>query len=89
MTLEERLTQRGIVNVTASARKGIFDGQHEEDCTSLFNPTFMDDLAVLVEGDTPEQMLAKLSSALQTVKVVCQENALTLNMSAAKTEAML
>ena len=82
MTLEERLTRRGIVNVTASARKGIFDRQHEEDCTSPFNPTFMDDLAVLVEGDTPEKMLAKLSSALQTVKEVCQENALTLNMSA-------
>ena len=38
VTLEERLTQRGIVSVTASARKGIFGGQHEEDCTSLFNP---------------------------------------------------
>ena len=76
MTLEDRLTRRGIVNVTASARKGIFGGQHEEDCTSPFNPTFMDDSAVLVEGDTPEQMLAKLSSALQTVKEVCQENAL-------------
>ena len=38
-------------------------------------------------GDTPEQMLAKLSSALQTVKEVCQENTLTLNMSAGKTEA--
>ena len=48
MTLEERLTRREIVNVTASARKGIFGGQHEEDCTLLFNPTFMDDLAVLV-----------------------------------------
>ena len=66
MTLEERLSRRGIVNV-----KGIFGGQHEEDCTSLFNPTFMDDLAVLVEGDTPEQMLAKLSSALQIVTEVC------------------
>ena len=65
----------------------IFGGQHEEDCTSLFNPTFMDDLAVLVEENTPEQMLAKLSSALQTVKEVCQENALALNMSAGKTEA--
>ena len=32
-------------------------------------------------------MLAKLSSALQTVKEVCQENTLTLNMSAGKTEA--
>ena len=53
MTLEERLTQRGIVNVTASARNCIFAGQHEEDCTSHFNPTFMDDLAVLVEGDSP------------------------------------
>ena len=42
MTLEERLSRRGIVNVSASARKGIFGGQHEEDCTSLFNPTFMD-----------------------------------------------
>ena len=89
MTLEGRLTQRGIVNVTASACKGIFDGQHEEDCTSLFNPTFMDDLVVLVEGDSPEQMWAKLSSALQTVKEVCQENALTLNMSAGKTEAIV
>ena len=89
MTLEERLSRRGIVNVTASARKGIFGGQHEEDCTSLFNPTFMDDLAVLVEGDTPEQMLAKLASALLTVKEVCQENALTLNMSAGKTEAIV
>ena len=47
------------------------------------------DLAVLVEGDTPEKMLAKLSSALQTVKEVCQENALTLNMSAGKTEAIV
>ena len=66
-----------------------FYGQHEEGCTWLFNPTFMDDLAVLVEGDTPEQMLAKLSSALQTVKEVCQEDALTLNMSAGKTEALV
>ena len=49
----------------------------------------MDDLAVLVEGDTPEQMLFKLSSALQTIKEVCQENALTLNMSAGKTEAIV
>ena len=49
----------------------------------------MDDLAVLVEGDTPEKMLAKLSSALQTVKEVCQENAPTLNMSAGKTEAIV
>ena len=89
MTLEERLTQRGIVNVTASARKGIFDGKHEEGCTSLLNPTFMDDLAVLVEGDTPEKTLAKLSSALQTVREVCQENALALNMSAGKTEAIV
>ena len=89
MTLEERLTRRGIVNVTASARKGIFDGQHEEDCTSLLNPTFMDDLAVLFEGDTPEKMMAKLSSALQTVKEVCQENALILNISAGKTEAIV
>ena len=55
----------------------------------LFNPTFMDDLAVLVEGDTPEQMLAKLASALLTVKEVCQENALTLNMSAGRTEAIV
>ena len=44
LSLEERLAQRGIVSVTASARKGIFDGQHEEDCTPLFNPTFKDDL---------------------------------------------
>ena len=56
---------------------------------SLFNPAFMDDLAVLVEVDTPEIMLAKLSSALQTVKEVFQENALTLNMSAGKTEAIV
>ena len=69
--------------------RGIFDGQHEEDCTSLFNPTFMDDMAVLVEGDTPEEMLAKLSSALQTVKEVCQENAITLNMSVGKTGAIV
>ena len=41
-------------------RKGICGGQHDEDLTSLFNPTFMDDLAVLVEGDTPESMLDKL-----------------------------
>ena len=34
-------------------------------------------------------MVARLSSALQTVKEVCQENALTLNMSAGKTEAIV
>ena len=50
ITLEERLTRRGIVSVTASTCKGILGRQHEEDCTSLFNPRFMDDLAVLVEG---------------------------------------
>ena len=49
----------------------------------------MDDLAVLVEGGTPEKVLAKLSSALQTVKEVCQENALTPNLSASKTEAIV
>ena len=36
-----------------------------------------------------QEILAKLSSALQTVKEVCQENALTLNMSAGKTEAIV
>ena len=73
----------------ASARKGIFDGQHEEDCTPLFNHTFMDDFAVLMERDTPEKMLDKFSTALQIVKEVCEENALTLNMSAGKTEAIV
>ena len=67
----------------ASGRKGIFGGQHDENLTSLFNPTFLDDLAILVEGNTPESMF----TALQVVKEVCEENALTLNMSAGKTEA--
>ena len=50
----------------------------------------MDDLAVLVEeGDTPEKMLDKLLIALQIVREVCEENALTLNMSAGKTEAIV
>ena len=79
VSLEERLAQHGIASTTASARKGIFSGQHDEDHTSLFNPTFMDDLAVFVEGNTPESMLDKLSTALQVVKEVCEENALTLN----------
>ena len=47
----------------------------------------MGDLAVLVEEDTPESMLDKLSTALQVVKEVCEENFLTLHMSAGKTEA--
>ena len=40
-------------------------------------------------GHTPKQVLVKLSSALQTVKEVCQENALTLKMTAGKTEAVV
>ena len=86
VSLEERLAQHGIAIATASARKGIFGGQHDED---LLDPTFMDDLAVLVEGNTSETMLDKLSTALQVVKEVCEENALTLNMSAGKTEAIV
>ena len=78
VSLEERLARHGIASTTASAHKGISGGHHDEDLTSLFNPTFMDDLAVFVEGDTPESMLDKLSTALQVVKEVCEENSLTL-----------
>ena len=52
VSLEERPAQHGIASTMASAGKGIFGGQHDEDLGSLFNPTFMDDLAVLVEGNT-------------------------------------
>ena len=48
----------------------------------------MDDLAA-VEVNTPENMLDKLSTALQVVKEVCEENALTLNVTAGKTEAIV
>ena len=40
VSLEERLAQHGIASTTASARKGIFGGQHDKDLTSLFSPTF-------------------------------------------------
>ena len=82
---EERLAQHGIASSMASARKGIFGGQHDDDLTSLFNPTLMDDLTILVQGNTPESMLDKLSTAIHVVKEVCEENALTLNMSAGRT----
>ena len=39
VSLEERLAQHGIASTTASARKDIIGGQHDEDLTSLFNPT--------------------------------------------------
>ena len=83
MSLEKRLAQHGIASTMTSACKGIFGGQHDEDFMSL---TFMDDLAVLVEGDTTESMF---STALQVNKEVCEANALTLNIAAGKTEAIV
>ena len=56
LQMTQRLSRRGIVNVTASARKGFFfGGQHEEDCTSLFHVHGR--LGGLGGGDTPEQMV--------------------------------
>ena len=90
MTLEERLSRRGIVNVNAFAHKDNFWSAARGGLYVALQSDVHGRLwPVLVAWDTPEQMLAKLSSALQTVKEVCQENGLTLNMSAGKTEAIV
>ena len=89
MTLEERLTRRGIVNVTASARKGIFDGQHEGGLYVAPQSHVHGRLGGLGGEGHARKDVAMLSSTPQTMKEVCQENALTLNMSAGKTEAIV
>ena len=79
MTLEERLTQRGL-SVSRPLRARAYSmGNTRRTARRSSTPC----------GDTPEKMLDKLSIALQIVREACEDNALTLNMSAGKTEAIV